>query len=73
MSTNSLYHNGKHDDLRLQARNAVAAYMHHIFFDKTGASPTSMTGAIIHGATEYCLKSAMDIANKAIEQMEKRA
>lgn len=31
-----------------------------------GCKPTTVTGTIIHGATEYCLNSALNIANKAI-------
>lgn len=64
MNTNMIAHTAKHDDLRRQAKNAVAAYIHHLFFDATGAAPTGMTTAIIHGAAEYCLNSALNIANK---------
>lgn len=71
MNMNSLYHSGEHKDLQLAARNAVAAYMHHVFFDKTGKAPTTMSGAIIHAATEYCLKSAIQIIDKAVAQVEK--
>lgn len=53
----------KHEDLRREARNAVAAYMHHMIYDETGKMPHP---GIVHAASDWCLKSAWGIANKTI-------
>ncbi len=55
----------KHEDLRRQAHNAIAAYMHH--------NGNSGTIRVIHAAADWCLNNAIGIVEKAAIQMEKKA
>lgn len=57
----------RHEDLRRQARNALAAYMHHVLYDKTGGKDAT---GVIHACADHCIKYAMGILDKAVVHIE---
>ena len=61
----------QHDDLYRAAKNAIAAYMHHKFYEHHNGNRTTI--AVIHAAADYCLKNATGIVDKAVAQLEKSA